>query len=240
LKEDLSLLIELQECDSRLVSLLAGKKNLPEKKVKLEQDFLAFKESIEQNKKKYEEVKSAHTAKEKEIKKVNEGIVKAKERLLEVKNNKEYQAVLKEIGTAEASLGDIETQMISLLEEMDKLAVLAKKDEEVLNQHKRKYEEGKNKMQTDIESIDTDVAGWEQKRNILANKVDSGLLAQYEKIKKKGKGLGVASVWKAVCNGCHMNIPPQLYNELQRSSELISCPNCNRIIYYQNKENSSH
>lgn len=240
MREDLSLLIELQECDTRLVSLLASKKNLPEKMAKLEQDFLAFRENIEQNKRKYEEIKSAHAAKEKEIKKINEGIVKAKERLLEVKNNKEYQAILKEIETAEASLGDIETQIISLLEEMDKLAVLVKKDEEVLNQHKRKYDEEKNKIQADIASIDTDFTGWEQKRSVLTNKVDGVLLAKYEKLKKRGNGIGVISVWKAVCNGCHMNIPPQLYNELQRSSELLSCPNCNRIIYFENKENSSH
>ncbi len=240
MKEDLSLLIELQECDTRLVSLLAGKKNLPEKMTKLEQDFLAFSENIEQNKRKYEEIKNTHTAKEKDIKKINEGIVKAKERLLEVKNNKEYQAILKEIETAEASLGDIETQIISLLEEMDKLAVLVKKDEEILNQHKQKYEEEKNKIQADIASIDTDFTGWEEKRGALTNRVDGALLAKYEKLKKRGNGIGVISVWKAVCNGCHMNIPPQLYNELQKSSELLSCPNCNRIIYFENKENSSH
>jgi predicted nucleic acid-binding Zn-ribbon protein len=48
--------------------------------------------------------------------------------------------------------------------------------------------------------------------------------------------LAVVSVWKEVCNGCHMNLPPQLYIELQKSFELHSCPNCNRIIYWYNQE----
>ena len=239
MKGDLLLLIELQGCDSKLATLLASKKSLPEKMDKLDKDFQTFKENIEQNTRKHEELKDIHAGKEKEIKKINEGIVKAKERLLAVKNNKEYQAILKEIEVAETSCGDIETQIISLLEEMDKYALLVKKDEDILNQQKQKYEEERKKLEAQIAAIDTDFAEWEQKRVDLKKKVDSGLLAKYEKIKNRNNGIGVISVWKAVCNGCHMNIPPQLYNELQKSSDLISCPNCNRIIYYQNKENAA-
>jgi predicted nucleic acid-binding Zn-ribbon protein len=236
LKGNLLLLIALQECDSQLVMLLARKKYLPEQMDRLNQDFLAFQDGIEQNKKKYDEIKSRHNAKEKEIKKINDNITKAKERLLEVKNNKEYQAMLKEIEVAESSCGDIETEIISLLEELDKLTVLVKKDEETLNQQKKKYEEEKKKIETDIDAIDSGFVHWEQKRDELRKKVPGDLLAKYEKIKNRNNGVGVISVWKAVCNGCHMNIPPQLYNELQKSVELISCPNCNRIIYFENRE----
>jgi predicted nucleic acid-binding Zn-ribbon protein len=45
----------------------------------------------------------------------------------------------------------------------------------------------------------------------------------------------VVAVWKEVCDGCHMSIPPQLYNELQKSNELITCPSCSRIIYWENR-----
>ena len=239
MKEDLLLLIELQECDSTLVTLLARKKILPEKMEKLDKDFLVFKENIEQNKKKHEELKQKHAGKEKEVKNINENIARAKQRLLEVKNNKEYQAILKEIELAETSCSDIETQIISLLDEMDNLSLLVKKDENTLNQEKQKYEEERKKLETAISSLDTDFTDWEQKRNDLKEKIDGGLLAKYEKIKNRSNGIGVVSVWKAVCNGCHMNIPPQLYNELQKSSELLICPNCNRIIYYRNKDSAA-
>lgn len=239
MKEDLLLLIELQECDSTLVTLLARKKILPGKMEKLDKDFLVFKENIEQNKKKHEELKQKHAGKEKEVKNINENIARAKQRLLEVKNNKEYQAILKEIELAETSCSDIETQIISLLDEMDNLSLLVKKDENTLNQEKQKYEEERKKLETAISSLDTDFADWEQKRNDLKEKIDGGLLAKYEKIKNRSNGIGVVSVWKAVCNGCHMNIPPQLYNELQKSSELLICPNCNRIIYYRNKDSAA-
>jgi predicted nucleic acid-binding Zn-ribbon protein len=236
LKENLLLLIKLQECDSQLVKLSAKKKKLPENIDKLDKEFSSFKEGIEKNKKKYDELKSRHMESENKVKKLNEGVVKTKTRLLEVKNNKEYQAMLKEIEIAESSRGDIETEIISILEELDKLSVLVKKDEETLKQNRNKYEQERKIIEDDLNSIDADAVDWEKKRIDLQKNVSDDLLARYEKIRNRNKGVGVISVCKAVCNGCHMNIPPQLYNELQKSNELLSCPNCNRIMYFQDME----
>jgi predicted nucleic acid-binding Zn-ribbon protein len=236
LKENLLLLIKLQECDSQLVKLSAKKKKLPGNIDKLDKEFSSFKEGIDKNKIKYDELKSRHTENENKIKKLNEGMVKTKTRLLEVKNNKEYQAMLKEIEIAESSRGDIETEIISILEALDKLSGLVKKDEETLKHSKNKYEQEKKIIEDDLNTIDADVLNWEKKRIDLQKNVSDDLLARYERIRNRNKGVGVISVWKAVCNGCHMNIPPQLYNELQRSNELLSCPNCNRIMYFQDME----
>ena len=236
MKENLLLLIKLQECDSQLVKLSAKRKKLPEDIDKLDKEFSSFKEGIEKNKMKYNELKARHTESENKIKKLNDGMVKTKERMLEVKNNKEYQAMLKEIEIAESSRGDIETLIISILEELDKLSILVKKDDETLKQSRNEYEQEKKIIEDDLNTIDADVVDWEKKRIDLQKSVSDDLLARYEKIKKRNKGVGVISVWKAVCNGCHMNIPPQLYNELQKSNELLSCPNCNRIMYFQDME----
>jgi predicted nucleic acid-binding Zn-ribbon protein len=236
LKKNLLLLIKLQECDSQLVSLSTKKIKLPEKIAKLDDEFNLFKNEIEQNKRKHDELKARHIESENKIKKINEGMVKTKERLLEVKNNKEYQAMLKEIEIAESSRGDIETEIISILEELDKFSILVKKDEEILSQRRKEYEAEKKIIEADLNAIDADAASWGQKRADLRKDVSADILARYEKVKNRNSGVGVISVWKEVCNGCHMNIPPQLYNELQKTTELLSCPNCNRIMYFQNME----
>ena len=236
MKKNLLLLIKLQECDSQLVSLSTKKIKLPEKIAKLDDEFNLFKNEIEQNKCKHDELKARHIESENKIKKINEGMVKTKERLLEVKNNKEYQAMLKEIEIAESSRGDIETEIISILEELDKFSILVKKDEEILSQRRKEFEAEKKIIEADLNAIDADAASWEQKRADLRKDVSADILARYEKVKNRNNGVGVISVWKEVCNGCHMNIPPQLYNELQKTTELLSCPNCNRIMYFQNME----
>jgi len=239
LKNLIKRLVDLQECDSQLVKLSTKKVDLPGKIQALEDAFEVFKESVAQNKKKYDELKKSHADCEVQIKKNNETVGKTKERLLEVKNNKEYQAMLKEIETAEKTRGEIETQIITLIDEMDKLSVLVKKDEETLKQATQKHEEEKKIIENDLNTVDADTASWNQKREDLQKSIPADLLSRYEKIRKRNNGVGVISVWKSVCNGCHMNIPPQMYNELQRSTELLSCPNCNRIMYFEDQEKTA-
>jgi hypothetical protein len=212
------------------------RKTLPEKLNKLDEAFNAFQREMEQSKKKYDEIKARHTEYENKVKKINEGMIRTKERLLEVKNNKEYQAMLKEIETAETARGDVETEIISILDELENLAVLVKKDQETLSEQRKKYEEERKLIEADLNSVDTDFVNCEQQRAGLTDKVPADLLARYEKIKKRNNGVGVISVWKSVCNGCHMNIPPQLYIELQKTADLIACPNCQRIMYFQDME----
>jgi hypothetical protein len=239
LKEKLLLLVSIQECDSQLVKLSSKKIKLPEKIRKMEEAFQVYKENIELNKRKYDLLKAKHGESEAQVKKLNDGMIKTKERLLEVKNNKEYQAMLKEIETAEKTRGNLESQIIALMEEMDKLSILVKKDEETLQQATVKHEEEKKIVEDDLNAVDADTVSWTEKRVGLQNVIPSDLMARYERVKKRNKGVGVIPVWKAVCSGCHMNIPPQLYNELQRSNDLLSCPNCNRIMYFQNQEKSA-
>jgi len=69
----------------------------------------------------------------------------------------------------------------------------------------------------------------------LSETVEPELMKHYMELKQQIKGGVMASVQNAVCNGCHMNIPPQMYNELQRFDSLKYCPFCRRIIYWVNE-----
>ena len=56
---------------------------------------------------------------------------------------------------------------------------------------------------------------------------------------KQGDGIAIVDVKNAVCQGCNMNIPPQMYNELQRDISLKYCPSCERIIFWQDQNGRS-
>ncbi|MGB4545079.1 MAG: C4-type zinc ribbon domain-containing protein [Smithellaceae bacterium] len=239
MNEKLSLLIRLQECDSMLAGLSAKKNSLPEKLQKIDEEFQRFKENISQSAMRYEKLKTQREENELKVKKISEAMARSKEKLLDVKTNKEYQAMLKEIETAETSLGGLESQIIILLEEMDELSVQVKQDQETLKQAEKNYLDDKKIIEEKLSSFDAESDEWNRKRSALQKNIPEDLLALYEKIRKRNQGVGVIPVWKAVCSGCHMNIPPQLYNELQRSSDLLSCPSCHRIMYFQAQDTSA-
>jgi uncharacterized protein len=238
LKEQLSLLIELQKAESEINKVNAKCKNLPEEIAKLEEAYRVFEAALEEDRKKFEDTQKVHREREEKLKKGQESFKKAKERLNEVKTNKEYQAVLKEIETFEQKNSETEDQIISLLEAVDNAKEEFKVKEKEMASYKQRYEETRKKMEAELHSLGDVLQACQRKSDKLRGKIPAELLKKYEAIKTLHNTLAVVAVWKEVCEGCYMNLPPQLYIELQKSTELHMCPNCNRIIYWydQNEE----
>jgi len=236
LKEQLSYLIELQKLDLNIDKINVKKRELPEKIAQMDEEFGTYIAGMDESKKKYEELNKRHSEKEDKLRRGIDALKKTKERLLEVKTNKEYQAILKEIETIENRNSEDEDEIISALEELDHVRVELKAKEKDFDAYRLQYEKERKKMEEEISQLDVDFSGCLQISNDLRRQIRKELLKKYETIKDKRNGLAVVSVWKEVCGGCHMNIPPQLYIELQRSTDLQSCPNCNRIIHWFNQD----
>lgn len=236
MKEQLLLLVELQKLELSIGRIDLKKKELPEKISKIDDELKNYVAGVETERKRVAELQKYHKENEEKLKRGIENLKKIKDRLYEVKTNKEYQAILKEIETVENKNSEIEDEIIVALEGLDKAKEEFKSKEKGLKTFLLKYEHEKKKMEGDLGLLDADLLACQQKSGALGKQIREHLLKRYEIIKGKRNGLAVVSVWKEVCGGCHMNIPPQLYNELQQTTELISCPNCNRILYWHNQD----
>ncbi len=234
--KQLSYLIELQKLDLNIDKINVKKRELPEKIARMDEEFIIYTASMDESKKKFDELNKRHGEKEDKLRRGIDTLKKTKERLLEVKTNKEYQAILKEIEMIENKNSETEDEIISALEELDHVRVDLKAKEKDFNAYRLKYEKEKIEIAGEISQLDVDFSDCMQLSSDLRRNVRKELLKKYETIKGKRNGLAVVLVWKEVCGGCHMNIPPQLYIELQRSTDLLSCPNCNRIIYWFNQD----
>jgi predicted nucleic acid-binding Zn-ribbon protein len=89
-----------------------------------------------------------------------------------------------------------------------------------------------DRMPDKMAAIEAGLKAWTQdlearKENLAALKKD---YRSFE-VKQRCGGIGLVQVENAVCKGCYLNIPPQLYNELHRGNELRMCPHCHRLIY---------
>jgi uncharacterized protein len=235
LSEQLLLLIELQKDDLTTGRINSKKLELPEKLMKLDEAFQVFRTSLEDEKTNLDEFHKRHREKESKLKSGQENLSKTKDRLLEVKTNKEYQAILKEIETIEKKKSDTEDEIIVCLDEIDHREKALKKKEEEFREYRLRYETERRKIEEDIANLDAELVAAQQKIREIRKRLPEPILKKYEMIKGLNNGLAVVSVWKEVCNGCHMNIPPQLYNDLQRSIDLLSCPHCSRIMYWDNQ-----
>jgi len=222
--------------DAEAGKLKKQKSDLPLRLKQLDEANQKYNLEFEENKKRYEDVLAKHKELESRLKKGSDSLSKAKDRLGEVKTNKEYQAMLKEIENIETKNSEIETEIICLLEEIDTRKGLFQEKEKSKEQHNRKYDVERQNIIREIDSLDEKILMCSQELKKILESIPKDITKRYDMIKAVNHGTAVVSVWKGVCGGCFMNIPPQLYNELQKTDDLISCPNCSRIIYWQNKE----
>jgi predicted nucleic acid-binding Zn-ribbon protein len=236
LTEQLALLIELQKTDSTAGRIQARKRDLPLQVEELEKEYSALCADADAEREQLEALRKHRREKDAQLQTGQETLKRTRERLFDVKTNKEYQSILKEIETLEAKNSRMEDEIISLLDELDHLETAVKTKEGELNVGRLRYEEQKAKLAEELNSLAEELTVCLRKSDEFKKKIPADVLRKYEQIKGIGRGMAVVSVWKEVCGGCHMSIPPQLYNELQKSTTLLTtCPNCNRIVYWENR-----
>lgn len=236
MKEQLSRLIELQKVESDAGKINTRRKQLPVQMKKLEEEFKSFCDIVDAQRQQLEEVQKRKREKDAQLHAGLQTLKRTRERLFEVKNNKEYQSMLKEIELFESKNGKIEDEIISLLDELDRLEKAMKEKESELAAQSRRFEEEKKGIADEMESLVGELDVCTRKSEEIKNLIPAEILRRYEQIKGIGRGLAVVGAWKEVCGGCHMSLPPQLYNELQKTTALITCPNCCRIIYWEHRD----
>ncbi|MBI5810581.1 MAG: hypothetical protein HZB21_05270 [Deltaproteobacteria bacterium] len=166
----------------------------------------------------------------------SEKVKKNEERLSQVKNVKESNAVTREMNEASKSRRQAEQEMGSLNSKLSgRKAVL-----DAVATAARDKEAEINRITGEMESRKS---GWEEgvkelclKRDGEASRIGSVILSRYETIRSKRGGRAVVPVRNEACQGCFIHIPPQVYIQLKKGGdELMTCPHCHRILYAESQ-----
>jgi hypothetical protein len=121
------------------------------------------------------------------------------------------------------------------MDKLDQFRKMVKVGEKELEGHRHDYESKRREIKRECAAMDAEISVYHEKGLALKEQISSELLKKYETIKNRSNGLAVVAAWKEVCAGCHMNIPPQMYIELQKDADIQYCPHCNRIIYWEDQ-----
>jgi hypothetical protein len=185
-------------------------------------------------KQQYDAIDKKKREKERALEDINDKINKLKMRTGEIKTNKEYQALLKEIKTVEDDRSSIEDDILSAMEDADTLGKQIKTEEQNCRANKEKVEALKKDIENENSEIEKELLTVQGIRDKVIETVDSEVYDQYVMLLDICGGLAVIEVKDEICQGCNMNIPPQLFVELKKNEEIYHCPHCRRIIYYKN------
>ena len=154
-------------------------------------------------------------------------------KLMNVQTNREYQSLLKEIEDGKKGIKQREDETVQLLEQAE--AIQARLDEEknLCGAEEELLAEANAKVESATKKLTTQKNKVVKSRNAKVKDVDAALLKRYELLRSRRNGQALAGVTDGVCKGCYMNIPPQMFIELQKEEEMLSCPSCNRIMFHE-------
>ncbi|HPC04989.1 MAG TPA: C4-type zinc ribbon domain-containing protein [Syntrophales bacterium] len=235
MKEQVALLIELQKLDDEILQEALKKKELPERIEKLREEIRSREAVVLEKKDLSEAARQSLKESERELKRLAESLSKGKSRLSEVKTNKEYQAMLKEMDAIAEASETVEDRILRDYERVDETRRVLEEAEAECRNYRERHEGEIFEIEKEIGKIDLRLEEIQKKHSGAREKVRPELIRRYDMIRQRRNGKAVVSVWKEVCGGCHVNIPPQLYNNLQRHEEFILCPHCNRILYWEDR-----
>jgi predicted nucleic acid-binding Zn-ribbon protein len=238
-KTQVELLVKLQEKDQAIDQLAWQMREGPERLKVLEGQLQELEEAVEDDKNRVQELKQAQRQYEGDIEDGVAHIRKSRGRLMSIKNNREYKALLREIEDTEKENSKREDKVLECLEEIEGLKQGFELKENELLKLQDELETERKAVGEEVARVQEELTDVEKGRDGLMQTIDPNLLGKYKQIKKMSGGIAVSLVNHATCGACHLGIPPQMYNELQRQDTLQFCPHCQRIIYWKETEPAS-
>jgi predicted nucleic acid-binding Zn-ribbon protein len=230
--DQLKLLVDLQKLDSRILSDSRTINAMPGRMSAIEAPLRQREAALEETRKACSDLEKKKKTKEAEVVENNDRIEKLKGRTKEIRDNKAYQAHLKEIENNEKRTFDIETEVLDIMSLLEEEAKKVKAAEAVVAEEKKKADAGKKVVDAEVEAARGELDGLKSLRARVAATVDKNLYEEYMDLLSVGNGLALAKAESEVCEGCNMNIMPQLFVKIRTNADIIHCPQCRRILYY--------
>ena len=226
----LRLLYGLQRVDSSLDELHELKGDLPHLVEVLEKKL---RERESQRKTLEETVKGSIIRRDQidlEIVTTKEKIEKYKEQQFQIKTNKQYDALTREIDLAQERITTLEKEM----ESIEGKTTNAKSDLEALLPELEELKKELKERQAELDHVNKEHEDEELKlkheREKLAIRIEKNDLKQYERIRKALGGKAIVGVRRNACGGCFKRVPPQVSVELRKNSKLMMCEHCGRML----------
>ena len=231
MQEKIIALYELQKIDSKIDGINKVKGELPLEVQDLEDEMAGMKTRIEHINAEIEELNSLTKQRKREVDQAKIMIGNYKEQQNNVRNNREYDAISKEIEYQEL---EIELAEKRLKEYAGGIKAKKLQLEEAENQMKEREADLAAKK-AELEGIEAETAPLVEEYGVqeaqAKEKIDERLLAAYERIRRNVRnGLAVVTVKRDACGGCFNRIPPQRQADIRQGKKIIVCEYCGRIL----------
>ena len=228
---DLERVIALQRLDSASHHAHRWLDDEPERTRALDARLEVARQRVATAKEQLTENQHVRRAVEKDVA-VHQGrLSKFREQAMAVKTNQEYHAVQKEITYAQSEIKTLEEKILERMLEADELSAQAKRADAEMAEVQKAVDADRKKMLTDHAALTSLLEGIVGQRAVIVAALDQHVLRIFQGVAQRRNGVAVAEARDGICTICHVRLRPQVFNNVLRSTEIVQCDSCQRILY---------
>jgi uncharacterized protein len=232
-KAELHQLVALQKLDTSIRRLQTELETIPLKRAEIENEFDQRAFEIRALESRRDDAKHTRARLDVEIADQRSRVERAERNLMSSKKQDEYTAAIREADAARKQISALETQTLEQMEILDQAeAALTERSAEVagLNSDRearlKAFDEELRQQAAVLESSRVE-------RERVFNTLPKPMSAHYKRISVRIRdGVAVAEARNGACMACFMALRPQAMSQVRRGDEVVTCENCNRILYY--------
>ncbi len=226
----LTTLYKLQLIDDQLDELEELRGDLPLMVNELKSQIDSIKKQVEERNATKKESIEKRNLNDEEIVRLKENLKKFKSQLFSVRNNKEYDALTKEIDHTEKMIENFELENVELEDTVEKMKIEIGELEPQLIKLEDELKEKESALKAIIKSNEREEEKLQAIREDIVKKVHKQDYNVYMRIRKASNGKAVVTVVRSACSGCHNIVPPQRQIELKQTRRIYTCESCGRIL----------
>ena len=188
----------------------------------------------------YVSVKERHDAAESdrntrtiELKDLEETYRKFMDSLMQVKNQREYAAVLKEIDAVKARRAEHEDAVLKDMEEIESLSSDLESRASHIEVERAQVETERAQVEAEVEAARKVIERCDADRARTEAELPAALVATLRRIEGGRRGIFLVRVERELCQSCHVRVRPQVYQEIKQAAKIHTCSNCRRILYHE-------
>jgi uncharacterized protein len=233
-KAELAQLITLQKTDTNIRRLQAEIESIPERRAEIEKEFDQRAFEIRGLEEKRDAAFHQRSHLEKEIFEQKQRAERADRNLMAAKKPDEYTAAIREADAARKQISTFETQVLEQMEVFDNA-------EKELGERAPEVEKLRADMEERFKQFDEQIKVQQREleearaeRERMMKELPKSVSSQFNRISARIRdGIAVAEARNGACTACFMALRPQVMADVRRGDEVITCDNCNRILYYE-------
>ena len=228
---DLQHLIQLQRLETERDSTRRGVEAIPARREAVEARVAEAQARVAAVREQVAANQAARRVIEKDLSVVQGRLTKFKDQLMEVKTNKEYQAMQHEIATAGSEVKRLEDLLLERMMEADEISGTLKQAEADLAAERTRAQRETEALGVEVSTLERGFADAQRQRDDLVAGMPAELVATFDQIRGK-RGTAVVEARDGHCTVCHVRLRPQVFNEIRHGETIIKCDSCGRILYF--------